>query len=129
MEGSYVDRLRRAAAASIAAGLLLLGACQRAPEPAAGPQRLRVSLREFAFDPSEIEVRADAPVDLRLRNVGRIEHNWTLVAGDGREISYVLLEPGLRGRDRFTLASGTYDLLCTIEGHAEAGMRGTVTAG
>ncbi|HEX6262669.1 MAG TPA: hypothetical protein VF097_07470 [Actinomycetota bacterium] len=128
MAGRGGDRLRAAALGAIALGLAPLGACDDAPGDA-GPQRLRVEMREFAFDPSEIALRAGVPVDVRLRNVGRVEHDWTLLAPGGEEVSYVYVQPGRRGRDRFTLDEGTYDLLCTIEGHAESGMVGSVVAG
>jgi FtsP/CotA-like multicopper oxidase with cupredoxin domain len=85
-----------------------------------------VSLKEFAIA-GDLTVPA-GPVTLHATNAGSAEHNVTLQGGAGTEN----IASGASGEvDLGSLAAGTYTLICTIPGHAEAGMKAelVVTAG
>jgi nitrite reductase (NO-forming) len=114
--------------------------------------RLTVTATEFAFAPAALEVPAGQPVEITFINKGASIHNWavpslaatrlqvismphnlpdvylhdmTKLIGDGHPI--VVAGPNQRAVIRFTpLDVGTYQMLCTIPGHKELGMVGTL---
>jgi len=95
------------------------------PPVRSGGRVLPVTLADFAFRPSTLRVRAGEAVNLRLVNTGRITHDLYVPALDFR----VTVEPGeevLAGLP--ALQPGTYELYCSLPGHREAGMRGTLVA-
>ena len=117
----------RIAALAIAATLVACGGAATAapPIPSPTPSGVEVTLTatEFAFDPSEVEVAAGSAVNFTVANKGTVEHDltidalsFTLYAGVGESPS---LATGV-------LAAGTYDFHCSIPGHKEAGMTGTL---
>lgn len=94
-------------------------------QPYADGTEITVTATDLAFEPATITVDADTPVNLTLTNDGRVFHDLTIPDLD------VMLdaEPGETVTAGFTVdAPGTYDFLCTVPGHADAGMRGTLTA-
>lgn len=98
-------------------------------EVPADAQTRRVEGTEFAFRPEELTVEAGRPVAVTLVNAGEVEHEWVLVDDDGSEIAHAHAPPGQDATAVFTLdEAGTYEVRCTVAGHAEQGMVGTVTA-
>jgi plastocyanin len=91
---------------------------------------VRVRAGEFFFDPAGVTVPAEQPVALTLQNFGQVEHDWLALAEGERAIvdAYVYADAGETTTGAFTLEAGTYTVICTIAGHREAGMVGTVTA-
>lgn len=133
-------------------GLLLLvlaSACGSAPgeAPAAAHQASRVITlvaTEWSFQPSHIELEAGQPVTLELVNRGAIQHDVLLeevhaevlgAADEHRagphgvgEGVHLHAGPGQTARVSFVPEeSGTYTFYCTLPGHKDAGMVGTVT--
>lgn len=91
--------------------------------PVADASETRVAGEEFFFDPAELRVRAGETVNIVFENRGRMFHTLT-VGGLGLD---------LRANGGDSIAGsvwperpGTYPFLCTVPGHAEAGMRGTI---
>lgn len=89
----------------------------------AGAPEVAVSARDIHFSLSEIRLPA-GEVNLTLRNDGVLPHDLTIpalgvhiAAGSGRSVT-----TGLRG-----LSKGRYEGFCGVSGHADAGMRITVT--
>ena len=101
---------------------------------------LEIVAIEFAFDPVEAEVFADQEAAVALVNDGSVEHNWTVLeAGTtiGSESEFeesMVLEAvgaaasGETAEGAITLEAGEYQVICTISGHLDAGMQGTVVA-
>lgn len=100
---------------------------------------ITVALDDFSFAPGSISATAGTEVTVTVSNIGGIQHSWVLLnAGDEvtatAEISddRILassgdLEPGESGTVSFTApAAGTYQIVCHIPGHTEAGMTGTL---
>jgi len=87
---------------------------------------INVELKEFAIVPSSVNVPA-AGARIHVSNTGNMAHNFTipqlgLSTGD--------INPG--GSSTLVVKgdkTGTYDILCTISGHADSGMKGSVTVG
>lgn len=92
--------------------------------PVASP---RLELREFSFQPTETDVPAAQPVTLTLFNAGVIPHDLVIV-GPGMPPA-ALLNPGETRTVQVQFANpGVYVVMCTIAGHADAGMKGTIVA-
>ena len=90
--------------------------------PAGGS--VRVTAKEYSFDPSTIVVRGGGTLRLTLANKGTLAHNMK-VEKDGRVIGGTPAFPAGETRSATVrLASGTYEFLCTVGDHAELGMTG-----
>lgn len=84
-----------------------------------------VELSDFAIDLSSDAVATGG--ELRIRNTGAMVHN---VAVRRTDLTSPDLGAGESGTlDLGDLPAGTYELFCTIPGHAEAGMTARLTVG
>jgi len=104
--------------------LLLAPAREVAGPEAARPavQRVEVLMREFKFEPARVEVQAGR-VELVLRNEGVIPHDFAVPAL-GVKTEYIAAK-----KEQVVvldLKPGTYPFDCTVGGHKEAGMHGTL---
>jgi plastocyanin len=116
----------RAAALALAAGVLL-GACGGggAAQPAGST---KVTMTEFKFDPSTINVSAGKVVFF-LVNGGTTSHDMIIRDSSGaRMAGSELVSAG----DTFVftvdnIAAGTYTYFCDQPGHEASGMHGTLT--
>ena len=108
-----------------------------------------VDADDFSFSPAQIEVRVGEPVRIIFNNEGALEHDWSIThiaatnvheesdhsdahgdhmhgMGDDPDL-HVSAMPGHSGRLEFTpTEAGTYEITCTVAGHHEAGMVGTL---
>lgn len=76
---------------------------------------------EFRFTLSKKSV-AKGVVTFRIANRGKLEHDFKIAGKTSKE-----LRPGTSTTLRVTLKKGKSRYLCTVPGHAAAGMRGTLT--
>ena len=86
------------------------------------PTTYDVDMVDLAFEPAELTIPANVDVTINLTNSGALEH--TLDVGD--ETSGTIAGGGT-GKVVLNLAPGTYDFICAIPGHKDAGMVGTLT--
>jgi nitrite reductase (NO-forming) len=93
------------------------------------PQEITiVTLDSMRFEPATLTVVAGRPVRLTVRNGGNGEHDFTLSRGAARPVT-IAVKPGQSNSATFTVARpGTYPFVCSVFGHALAGMTGTITA-
>lgn len=91
---------------------------------------LGVTAREFSLVLSRDRVATGA-VTLSYTNRGEDPHDLALRALDGQGGGGALPEVASLGvlTRKVTLVKGRYELLCTLPGHAAAGMRATLQAG
>lgn len=89
-----------------------------ATEGTSGPQ---LTLTEFKITPNEISVPADSVIT--IVNDGTVAHD---VMVDGI-MSDQVDAGGTTTLDLTGLAPGTYDMICTVTGHKDSGMTGTIT--
>ncbi len=90
----------------------------------AAAQKVTVVAKEFSYTPSKITVKAGQPVQLVLENQGVIEHDFVV---DRFRVKTAAIQPGKTGTVTFTPnARGTFEFYCSIPGHKEAGMKGTL---
>lgn len=96
-------------------------------------------LDTFTFIPDTASANAESLVEVTLNNEGALEHTWALVSADTdlatvrdadalAGVTTGAVPPGESKTISFTApAAGTYRYVCTIPGHAPAGMVGTMT--
>jgi plastocyanin len=96
-----------------------------------GGAETSVEMTEFEFTPDDLSVAAGDT--LALENTGQIPHNLTIVEGDdplggGAELAASEdIDGGDSGDLLVDVEPGDYSILCTVPGHAEDGMVGTIT--
>jgi plastocyanin len=106
------------AAAGLALGFARPGAAS--PRAAKGPTRITVAASEFKFVFSKRSIPATGTVIFTVVNRGKISHNFK-IAGKRTPT----LSPGKSATLTVRFAKkGHYPYLCTIFGHAAAGMKG-----
>lgn len=126
---------------------LILSACGGATEPT--PVELFLTAQDIAYDVNHLEVMAGQPVKLTLHNAGMLEHDFSImtmphlgeiISGEmpmeadhmlehvGTDMDLHLAAPiGGSNTVTFTPAvPGEYLFYCTVSGHREAGMVGTL---
>jgi plastocyanin len=122
--------VRRLAAAC--ACLLLFAACGGDDEGKDGRSvnvkpnsTLRVTAKEYSFNPGAVEVSGAGPLTIKLRNAGTLAHNLKLTR-NGKEIGGTpTFEAGETRSGRVNLEHGRYEMVCTVGDHADLGMRGS----
>ena len=95
-----------------------------APTSDGAVQSFDVALTSFKFTPREFRFAVGDTVEFNLTSQD-INHDFTVRDLD---IKWVLNRGGGSRTERFTFdRPGTFDLICTVPGHAGAGMVGTIT--
>jgi len=103
-----------------AAGVVL--AADRAIDASAS--HVAVTASEVRFAPADVTVRAGEVVVIEFTNDDPIFHDWQ---AEGLANVDAGARPGQTQRIRVRIdRPGTYAVRCTVEGHAEAGMVGTL---
>lgn len=124
--------VRRRALLVIAIAALAIAACQpaatdRGAGGAGGGDRvLQFTATEFAFQPNAPSARA-GELTFVVRNAGRIEHNFVLQNAAGETVANIpIIAAGGTERVSANLQPGRYRIVCSLPGHPEAGMVGTL---
>jgi nitrite reductase (NO-forming) len=92
--------------------------------PATLSTNVSITASEFKFSPSSIQVPLGQKITFSLNNTGAVEHDFTVQAAPFT----LQAKAGQTATGEFTFDKpGTFDFLCSIPGHNEAGMRGTLT--
>lgn len=92
---------------------------------AATTLQLEASETALAYDATELSAKA-GKVTIDFKNPAAIEHN-VVIEQNGKELAG--FEPIAQGEESETaeLKPGTYTFYCSVPGHREAGMEGTLT--
>jgi uncharacterized cupredoxin-like copper-binding protein len=93
-------------------------------------ERVEITGRDYSFDPKAVTVEGAraAPVEMVLENRGTLAHNLTIVRDDEELGGSPTVTANKRGSLKISLEPGEYKLVCTVDGHEERGMTGTLTA-
>ena len=120
--------MRTIGAALLAASLLVLGATACGGTSSGQPAgSIKVVMNDFSFTPKDIGARAGSSTFF-LVNEGKSAHDFTVMDGSGKTLfQSSLVQPGDTATLAVNLAAGTYPVICSQPGHADAGMRATVT--
>lgn len=101
--------------------------------PAASPSsametkatEITVSGSEFMFDPATITAKKGETLKITFKNVGKYPHNFTIA---DLNVSTKTIQPGESDIVTFTAdKAGTFGYMCTVDSHADKGMKGTLT--
>ncbi|MDO8559310.1 MAG: DUF5667 domain-containing protein [bacterium] len=93
-------------------------------QPKSEKKEFEVSGTEYGFNPSNITVQAGQRVKIKFRNDGRIKHNLII---EGLGVGTKTISSDDDASIEFTApASGNYIFFCSIPGHRQAGMEGSL---
>ena len=111
--------------------------------PADDVQRVTVEMAELTYEPMRLSVEAGRPVEVTVRNVGTTDHDFVVAGLRAKDIKRVTAGHGGHGGGdeivghakpkqtvtvRFTpLATGDFEIFCSLPGHREGGMVGVLT--
>jgi uncharacterized cupredoxin-like copper-binding protein len=85
---------------------------------------LQVHLKDLAMEPPSLQAEP-GPITIEVINEGQAAHNFS-VEGEATP----MLQPGQSATLQVpSLEAGTYEFICEVAGHADGGMRGTLTVG
>ena len=106
---------------------------------------LEATLSDFEFEPTSWSAAADVDNTIALTNDGAVAHEWVILQSgvtieseadlpateEELLADFVLteteVEPGETQDMVFNVPAGTYQIICAIETHFDAGMEGTLT--
>ena len=117
------------------AGMIAAPAAAPVPAQAAAPAaavapEAKIVATDLKFTPTAIQAKVGQPLKVVLENKGVIEHDLTfptVKADKPASALKIIAKPGQTATVDFTpTAAGTFEYICTIPGHKEAGMKGTV---
>lgn len=92
-------------------------------------ETVRVTAREYSFDPGRIVATGGGPLRFVLANEGDLAHNLKVFAGE-RELGGTESFPAGQERTfRVAVPPGSYALVCTVADHRELGMEGELQVG
>ncbi len=113
--------------AVLTAALITGCTSQRATTPTTDTPRadrpaVTVILREFEFEPRPLKVKA-GKVRFLLINRGSVDHDFHIPSVmSAMEHEKDLVAPGKNKTIEVELKPGTYEVVCTLQGHKDAGM-------
>jgi uncharacterized cupredoxin-like copper-binding protein len=131
--------------ALVTAFSLVLMGCSDSDD--AGSTSIDATMTDFVFSPDVWSVAAGEEITIDLTNDGSVEHEWVILQ-DGVQIAseadlpeteeellsdFVYWEDEVEPGDSKTLTftaptAGTYQVICAIETHFDAGMEGELVA-
>ena len=103
------------------------GGGQPTASAAAGGAELptvEVAAHDLYFDPPNFSIPPDTDIQVTLNNQGALQHNWVVI---DQGLETPLINGGETGSVTVNLPAGTYNLECSVPGHAQAGMVGVLT--
>jgi uncharacterized cupredoxin-like copper-binding protein len=105
-------------------GVVAAAACGAQSQPAGS---VKVTLADFSFAPSSITGKAGENTFF-LVNEGKASHDMTIKDGSGKQLARSeLVQPGNTAIMTVKLDAGSYEVICSQQGHADAGMKATLT--
>lgn len=112
------------------------------------PAKTTVSLQmqDVKFEPTQINARVDEVIEIDLKNLGLLDHDFTIEkidADDAMRMNGMVPEGHQVHIDEYNVhvamvskaeaqlrlhvhERGTYEFFCTVPGHREAGMKGSL---
>lgn len=89
-----------------------------------GSTSVDIDAVDIAFQPNTLSIPADTDVTITLHNKGSLQHDFAI---DGTDYVTDLTNGGDSASVVVNLPAGEYTYYCTVTGHREAGMQGTLT--
>ena len=112
-----------AAVAITALSLVQFASAGTNPQASASATSINVSGKEFSFKLSSKSIARPGTVTFSFKNAGHMLHDFKIA---GKKTP--LIKPGKTAKLTVSFKKkGKYAYLCTVPGHAQAGMKGTFT--
>ena len=89
-----------------------------------GETNLTLDAIDIAWEPKELTGPADQEFTITITNKGAAQHDFSI---PDLNITTELINPGQSVTVKVKAPAGTYQYICTVPGHKEAGMVGTLT--
>jgi plastocyanin len=83
---------------------------------------VRVTAKEYSFDPDKVVVKGAGRLTLTLHNGGSLAHNLKVFKGDEEVGGTPTFQAGKTESGVVNLEHGNYRMLCTVGDHADLGM-------
>jgi plastocyanin len=99
--------------------------CGGSDEPSGSPGPNEVVMTEYEFNPSDVEVTRGT--QLTVRNEGEIAHNLKLRRADEELIGTDSFLCGKSETLDVDVQPGSYEMVCTVPGHEQLGMKGSMS--
>lgn len=109
--------------------VVAVGIASRGGGDDASPGSAEIVLEDLRFTPNRLEAKVGVPLTVRLTNRGTERHdlNFPSFHMPGLEGVESILEPGETRTIRLQFDTpGTHTFICSLPGHAAAGMTGAV---
>lgn len=84
---------------------------------------ISINTVDIAFEPKELTIPANTDVTVTVTNTGALQHDFTI---DELGVASDLLDGGMSTTVTINAAAGSYEFYCSVPGHKEAGMVGTL---
>jgi outer membrane protein assembly factor BamB len=106
-----------------------IGSAEATPESAeatsaGGGTSFQLNAIDIGFDPKELTIPANTDVTITFTNTGVLQHDFVI---DELSIKSDLLNGGDTATVTINAPAGTYEYYCSVPGHRDAGMVGTLT--
>jgi plastocyanin len=95
-----------------------------AASPAAGGSAITVNAIDINWEEKELTIPADTDVTITVVNKGLLQHDFKI---DDLNVDSGMLDGGGTADVTVNAPAGTYEYYCSVAGHKEAGMVGTLT--
>lgn len=108
--------------------------------PAAAAAATTLAMQDIKFDKATLAATKGQALTISLTNSGALEHDFTIdkidakATLDGKDAKtekyavHASVKPKASGKLEITAnAAGSFEYYCTVAGHKEAGMKGTLT--
>ena len=93
-------------------------------EPVEGAQDVQLTAVDIDYEPAQLELKAGEPANVTVANKGETVHDFTLEEAD----VHMNVDPGKEATTSVTVDdAGEYKAICSVPGHADAGMVVDVT--
>jgi uncharacterized cupredoxin-like copper-binding protein len=138
-----MSKKHRGGLAALVGLSLVMGACAGGDEASTS---LEVTQSEFQFSPNEWTIPAGEEITIDITNDGSVLHEWVLLrpgvtieseadlpeSEEELLADFVYVEEEVEAGSTKTLTftapeAGTYQVICAIQTHFDAGMEGTLT--
>jgi nitrite reductase (NO-forming) len=115
--------LTLSAVAVMALAAVQFAAASTTPQAHTSATTIQVSGKEFSFKLSSKSIARPGTVRFNFKNAGHVKHDFSI-----NHKHTPMISPGKTASITVSFKKkGNYSYLCTVPGHAAAGMRGTFT--
>jgi outer membrane protein assembly factor BamB/plastocyanin len=111
------------AAGSVATAVVSTEGAATPAADSGGALSLQLQTIDIAYSVTAMVIPANTDVTLNIENLGALQHDFKV---DNPNVYSGMIAPGQTATVVLNFPAGSYQYYCTVEGHADAGMVGTI---